>query len=121
MAKYRKKPVVIDADQWFRGIQLDGVVCMTRIDSEEEATGSVYVERDKGEIVQLWNVPSELPLYYDDEHKHRHVQHPGWGWVMTKEGGIAITEGDYLITGIVGEKYPCKPDIFADSYDKISD
>ena len=29
--------------------------------------------------------------------------------------------GDYIITGVKGEKYPCKPDIFEATYEKVDD
>lgn len=38
------------------------------------------------------------------------------GWVFTLEGGFIVCPGDYIITGIQGENYPCKPDIFLDTY-----
>lgn len=39
--------------------------------------------------------------------------------IDTKEGIMHGNVGDYLIIGIKGELYPCKPDIFIASYDKI--
>lgn len=43
-----------------------------------------------------------------------------WG-VRTLEGVMEVSPGDYIITGVRGEKYPCKPDIFAASYEKVGD
>lgn len=40
-------------------------------------------------------------------------------WVKTLEGDIVGSEGDWIIKGIKGEFYPCKPDIFEDSYEKV--
>ena len=37
--------------------------------------------------------------------------------IKTLEGDIRASIGDYIICGIQGEFYPCKPDIFKDSYD----
>lgn len=34
---------------------------------------------------------------------------------------MEVNEGDYIITGIKGEKYPCKPEIFEASYDLVTD
>lgn len=43
---------------------------------------------------------------------------PRSGWyIPTLEGGHEVTLGDYIITGIQGEQYPCKPDIFQKTYD----
>ena len=38
--------------------------------------------------------------------------------IHTLEGDMKANIGDYIITGINGEKYPCKPDIFEKTYDK---
>lgn len=39
--------------------------------------------------------------------------------VKTLEGVMTITPGDYVICGIKGEFYPCKPDIFTATYDPV--
>lgn len=39
------------------------------------------------------------------------------GWVQTLEGGHIVTPGDWIITGVHGEHYPCKPDIFEATYE----
>jgi hypothetical protein len=46
-------------------------------------------------------------------------QHPesDKGYVQTLEGIMLVTPGDYIITGVVGETYPCKPDIFEMTYE----
>jgi len=44
----------------------------------------------------------------------------GTGWIETLEGGHIVSPGDWIITGVAGEKYPCKPDIFARTYDLVS-
>lgn len=41
--------------------------------------------------------------------------------VKTLEGLMRANRGDYIIKGIKGEFYPCKPDIFASTYDKKED
>ena len=38
-------------------------------------------------------------------------------YIKTLEGNMLITEGDYIIRGVKGEFYPCKPDIFYATYD----
>jgi hypothetical protein len=43
----------------------------------------------------------------------------GYGWIKTLEGGHIVTPGDYIITGVKGEKYPCRPDIFEMTYEKV--
>jgi hypothetical protein len=42
----------------------------------------------------------------------------GFG-IMTLEGEHQVTIGDWIITGVKGEVYPCKPDIFAATYDPV--
>lgn len=37
------------------------------------------------------------------------------------EGDMKASIGDYIITGVNGEKYPCKPDIFHKSYEKVEE
>ena len=39
------------------------------------------------------------------------------GWVDTLEGGHIVNRGDWIITGMKGEHYPCKPDIFEMTYE----
>jgi hypothetical protein len=40
-------------------------------------------------------------------------------FIKTLEGDMAITFGDYIIQGVNGEFYPCKPDIFEKSYEQV--
>lgn len=42
-------------------------------------------------------------------------------YINTLEGRHYITEGDYIITGVAGERYPCKKEIFEKTYEKVSD
>jgi hypothetical protein len=78
MGMYRKKPVVIEATQWFK-------------DGDHYAVSRYET--------------------YDPDMK-------GYGWCPTLEGGHIVTPGDWIITGVVGECYPCKPDIFALTYEE---
>jgi hypothetical protein len=64
--RFRKRPVIIEASQWFK----DG----------------------------------DHPSVKD-------------GCIATLEGPLTVTPGDWIITGVKGEQYPCKPDIFAATYD----
>lgn len=41
--------------------------------------------------------------------------------IETLEGPHHASPGDWIITGIHGEQYPCKPDIFWETYEPISD
>ena len=78
MAKYRKKPVVIDAIQW---------TGENRQEIREFARNCVDFVSDT--VI-----------------------------IDTLEGTMRADEGDYIIRGIQGEYYPCKPDIFEETYEK---
>lgn len=41
--------------------------------------------------------------------------------IHTLEGDLRADKGDYIITGVNGEKYPCKPDIFAKTYELVEE
>jgi len=101
--KYRKKPVVIDATQWFKNGDHpeDGDAVFT--------DGEFKGEKLEGRIVRYYRTPEcdgESPCYQCDQIMHDH------GWIDTLEGGHIVCPGDWIITGIKGEHYPCKPDIF---------
>ena len=40
--------------------------------------------------------------------------------IRTLEGDMKASPGDWIITGVNGEKYPCKPDIFEKTYERIN-
>jgi hypothetical protein len=41
--------------------------------------------------------------------------------ITTLEGVMVVSEGDWIICGVNGELYPCKPDIFLKGYDPVGD
>ena len=41
--------------------------------------------------------------------------------IKTLEGWMHVSVGDYIIQGVQGEVYPCKPDIFADTYEEVQE
>lgn len=86
--KFRKKPVVIDAEQLLANP--DGTGRMP-----EGVNFSVPLGPNEG---------SSLAGKY---------------WVQTLEGPLVAQIGDWIITGVKGEKYPCKPDVFAATYDWV--
>lgn len=49
------------------------------------------------------------------------VQWYDHGWIDTLEGGHIVCPGDWIIKGIKGEYYPCKPDIFRQTYEPVED
>lgn len=47
--------------------------------------------------------------------------HPAGGVIIaTLEGAMHASIGDYIIKGVEGEFYPCKPDIFSKTYEEVS-
>ncbi len=41
--------------------------------------------------------------------------------IHTLEGDMKASPGDWIITGVKGERYPCKPDVFEASYEPVLD
>lgn len=41
--------------------------------------------------------------------------------ISTLEGDMKASVGDYIITGVNGEQYPCKPDIFEKTYEPVQE
>jgi len=111
MTLFRKKPIVIEAHQWFKNGDHpeDG----TERFKESEFVGELY----EGKIVRYFrrpDVPGESLC--SECRKPFHVH----GWIDTLEDGHRVCPGDWIITGIKGERYPCKPNIFAATYEAIT-
>ena len=90
MAKYRKKPVVIEATQWF----------------------------EHGDHPDVYVPDAYAVAVYELESRMRRGEGP-FGMIDTLEGKHLVIPGDWIITGIAGEVYPCKPDIFSASYEPV--
>lgn len=41
-------------------------------------------------------------------------------YIVTLEGNMRVSKGDYIIKGVHGEFYPCKPDIFEETYEAVN-
>ena len=98
MAKFRKKPVVIEAVQWFKN-------------GDHPEDGPANIE---GKVVRYYRRP-DVPVGRICKHCLRSMH--DHGWIDTLEAGHNVCPGDWIITGVKGERYPCKPDIFAETYD----
>ena len=110
MAKYRKRPVIIDAEQWFKNgdHSKDG----TEVFKEGEFKGELF----EGKVVRYYRTPNlngQTKCMYCGMIMHIH------GWIDTLEGGHIVCPGDFIIEGTKGEYYPCKPDIFPNIYDEV--
>lgn len=84
MAKFRKKPVVIEAVQWKGGK-----------DNLQE------VESFAGKSFFCWHYNRDTVS------------------IDTLEGTMSVKPGDWIIRGVKGEFYPCKPDIFNATYEVV--
>ena len=107
MSKYRKRPVVIEAHQWHSNGDhpLDA-----------EGRSEFNPETEEGRVVRRYRHPQiagdELcGVCSGIVEKH--------GWVDTLEAGHRVCPGDWIITGVEGEHYPCKPRIFAATYEAV--
>ncbi len=91
MSKYRKKPVVIEAFRWTGGPD-----------------------------------QTEDPLWIIEAIGAGKVTFTGEGeglrmWIHTLEGRMEARSGNWIIQGIKGEIYPCKPDIFEATYEPVAE
>lgn len=93
MTKYRKKPVVIEAEQWFKDGDHTEVIYPTPNVSKRADT-------------RCEKCTKAIGLH---------------GWIDTLEGGHIVCPADWIIKGVKGEFYPCKPDIFGQTYEKVEE
>jgi hypothetical protein len=97
MTKYRKKPVIVEAAQWWR---------------------------PGDHPVVVHPVPADVPIY---EHGRDVAPTPAEraalpvGAIQTLEGWMLVRPGDYIVRGVAGEHYACKPDIFLKTYELLPD
>lgn len=113
--KFRKKPVVIEATQWHRnGDHPDDRVGEMVTDPY---AGPPY-KRLEGLVVRFFRRPD-----VDGESTCRHceVRMHDHGWIDTLEGGHIVCPGDWIITGVKGERYSCKDEVFRLTYEPVED
>ena len=91
--KYIKKPVIIEALQWtgYNEAELKSFVGDALI---------MRLESDAGYKAGVCP-PAFTPI------------------IHTLEGNMTASKNDYIIKGVHGEFYPCKPDIFLETYDMV--
>ena len=95
--RYRKKPVIIEAVKFEYseiGIQRLKEFCGSSL-------GNIQKQRHP-------NAKAEAEIGTLEDGLHLTVKH-------------IATEGDFIIKGVQGEFYPCKPDIFEQTYDEVLD
>jgi len=91
--KYRKKPVVVEASPWWRAGDHPSVVCP---------------------------VPAGVPIPVESVGREPAVR-ARLGAIRTLEGWLLVTPGDYVIEGVQGEHYACKPEIFLQTYEPVGE
>jgi hypothetical protein len=149
MPMFRKKPVVIEAVQWFKDgdhpeveprpamiifDRAENYFYVSRFDQPMIARGWLALDPE-GDIAEknggylpfaFYSVKSgkQAPVADHPDLLARYAAHERWdttpvdmGYVKTLEGGHIVTPGDWIIKGVKGEFYPCKPDIFAATYE----
>lgn len=90
--KYRKKPVEVEAVQ-YNGYNFDDIKKFVGKDCIVSYKGIDFVN---GMLINCYDIS-----------------------IHTKEGLMHVSPKDYIIKGVNGEFYPCKPDIFIKTYDNI--
>ncbi len=98
--KFRKKPVVIDAEQWFE----------VTYDREAGHRTTPIYHLDVG-YYRNPDVDTQSACPHCGVIMHNH------GWIDDYKDGHTVCPNDWIITGVQGEKYPCKPDIFEQTYE----
>lgn len=92
--KFRKKPVVIEAHE----------MTEDQFKNQEGWPDWLKKAREKPPT-------DERSFYTDDAGRH---------FIQTLEGVHEVSVGDFIIQGVEGELYPCKPRIFHQTYDVVT-
>jgi len=92
MAKFRKKPVLIDAVLW-HGANVSEVISLAALGKADDRNVSIKFDLRKTGYPELV--------------------------IETLEGNMKADLNDWIIRGVKGELYPCKPDIFAATYEPV--
>jgi len=100
--KYRKKPTVIEAHRWFK--------------NGDHPEDDSFPNETEGKVVRYFRHPN---IDGDVDCSHCQIRMHDHGWIDTLEGGHNVCPSDWIITSVKGEIYPCKPDIFEQTYEKV--
>ena len=98
--KFRKKPVIIEAERF-----------------EPPIIGNLTMYLKRLGVINYQ--PPDFVIGGKGYGEQRLPQKPYYA-IETLEGVMKVENGDWIITGVKGEKYPCKPDIFEQTYEKVS-
>jgi hypothetical protein len=85
--------------------------------------------RKKPIVIEAFRLGDEWPDWWADKVTANEVTThnidncwrggPDYALIKTLEGVMRAEKGDYIIHGVKGEVYPCKPDIFAATYELV--
>lgn len=64
---------------------------------------------EESKFEKFMKIPVEIEAYQTDEEVY----------IETLEGVMKADKGDWIIKGVKGELYPCKPDVFKMTYEKV--
>jgi hypothetical protein len=111
--RFRKRPVEVSASRWFA----NGDHPEDRVGEDETdlIDGTTYT-RLEGAVVRHFrhpDVPGDTQCAHCDRTMEAH------GWIDTLEGGHIVCPGDWVVTGVAGERYPVKAAIFDKTYEPV--
>lgn len=104
MAQYQKKPVIIEAFQFYTKMLTETTI--------NTIPGWFYeaCQKKSGTLGSFYSIYHSNPKAREAEVTHH---------IATLEGVMQVNDGDYIIRGITGELYPCTPDIFEATYVQV--
>lgn len=100
--KFLKKPVIIEAEQWFPPGDSRHNPAMLSHRKGNSVNPPDY--RQAGDLFQFSPIKGMGDNIF---------------MIRTLGGDLRVSPGDWIITGVKGEKYPCKPDIFEATYEPV--
>lgn len=106
MPKFRKKPVVVDAMAWTGRNVSELAKWAAEVDLRHRQRRN-DVPKHGGDIPLPIDVVAEVGGWFRCE-------------IKTLEGVMVARRGDWIICGVNGEFYPCKPDIFGATYEPLA-
>ena len=77
------------------------------------------LEKEEREWLEQFNDVPINDIYNEDSKSKKYRKKPIIVEAYQTDKELKASPGDYIITGVHGEKYPCKPDIFKETYEKV--
>lgn len=94
MPFYKKRPVIIEAQEW---------------DGTDESANEIIA----------WGAWNNIMIQFHARLQGDEHISPAFLTIDTLEGTMTAQVGDFIIKGVQGEFYPCKPDIFHKTYERM--